>query len=70
MYASKHPFRDDLVLEISEHEILELHGALLTTSGSNVANALLSILEAFNAGTDMSRFDRTCDTCDGTVSKA
>lgn len=57
MFASKHPFRDTLVIEIDRESVLDLHGALVRIGG-NETDYLLSILEAFHAGTDMSRFER------------
>ena len=70
MFASKHPFRDTLVIEIDAIDILRLHGGLVRTVTASYGPQaeLLSILEAFHAGTDMSSFERPCDTCDGTVS--
>lgn len=60
MFASKHPFRDTLVIEIDREEVLKIHGAVV--DGSEYE--LLSILEAFHAGTDMSRFAREDDRHD------
>lgn len=56
MYAYKKPFTETLVLELEPDEVLSLHGRVLVLQA--VADTFLSILEAFNAGTDMSRFDR------------
>lgn len=55
MYASRHPFRNTLVLEIDADEILSVHGEIVNGS---LATQLLDILEAFHAGTDMTRFAR------------
>ena len=89
MYASKHPFRDTLVIEIDRDDVLSLHGQLIQLITEPIAieidrddvlglhgqllkllklisepsqlDSLLSILEAFHAGTDMTRFDRPSD---------
>jgi hypothetical protein len=62
MYASKHPFREGvLVLELDAEEVLDVHGAILADDrelGEGTRDTLLSILEAAHAGTLGDRFAR------------
>lgn len=61
MYASKHPFRDTLVIEIDREDVLSLHGQLVlgVESFDRAIPDLLSILEAFNAKMDLTKFERS-----------
>jgi hypothetical protein len=66
MFASKHPFRDTVVIEIDASEALEFHARLMQGYGNDnqedTVGALLDVLEAFHAGTDMTRFAREDDS--------
>lgn len=67
MFAYIKPLTDTLVVEIDRSEILSLHGQIVTNHPEISLDTLLSILEAVNAGTDLSRFEPPCETCDGTA---
>jgi hypothetical protein len=58
MFASKKPFTETLVIEMEKDEVLSLHGQIVRNDIGIAADTFLSILEAFTAGTDMSRFER------------
>lgn len=58
MFASKKPFTETLVIEMEKDEILSLHGQIVSSDFGITVDTLLSILEAWTAGTDMSRFER------------
>lgn len=53
---------DTLVIEIPRTEILALHGALITHCNCDSTEFLLSVLEAFYAGSDMTRFAPSVET--------
>lgn len=62
MFAYKKPLTETLVIEMNHTDALDLHGAIVSQRYSvDVSARLLSILEAFHAGTDMSNFEPPSD---------